>query len=251
MREGQEVAGVGTIPARCFTDHADPPAWGTVVVLAVKRPALATLVPQLEGAGLVVGVQNGLGLEAELAALHPTVAAGTFDGEVRIDNGVVVQRSSRVTVTVSSPQAQDWLAAAGIPVSAARSYAATEARRFLLVDVMGTLGAATGLRNGAFKKGRGKEEFDALLYEAARLLAAYGHEVRSMCARAEFILSRIPVAGTFSLAVDVGRGRRGELDYLTGHVVSECRRLGIPAPAHEHYLGLIEQQLTEAYDRVG
>lgn len=42
-----------------------------------------------------------------------------------------------------------------------------------------------------------------------------------------------------SMAQDIGKGRRTEIDFMNGYIVEKGRLLGIPTPAHEKLVGLV------------
>jgi 2-dehydropantoate 2-reductase len=44
-----------------------------------------------------------------------------------------------------------------------------------------------------------------------------------------------------SMAQDIGKGRRTEIDFMNGYIVEKGKTLGIPTPAHEKLVGLVHK----------
>jgi 2-dehydropantoate 2-reductase len=44
-----------------------------------------------------------------------------------------------------------------------------------------------------------------------------------------------------SMAQDIGKGRRTEIDFMNGYIVDKGRMLGIPTPAHEKLVDLVRK----------
>jgi 2-dehydropantoate 2-reductase len=42
-----------------------------------------------------------------------------------------------------------------------------------------------------------------------------------------------------SMAQDIGKGRRTEIDFMNGYIVEKGKLLGIPTQAHEKLVGLV------------
>jgi 2-dehydropantoate 2-reductase len=44
-----------------------------------------------------------------------------------------------------------------------------------------------------------------------------------------------------SMAQDIGKGRRTEIDFMNGYIVDKGRMLGIPTPSHEKLVDLVRK----------
>ena len=44
-----------------------------------------------------------------------------------------------------------------------------------------------------------------------------------------------------SMAQDIGKGRRTEIDFMNGYIVDKGRSMGIPTPAHEKLVDLVRK----------
>ena len=44
-----------------------------------------------------------------------------------------------------------------------------------------------------------------------------------------------------SMAQDIGKGRRTEIDFMNGYIVDKGRMLGIPTPSHDKLVDLVRR----------
>jgi 2-dehydropantoate 2-reductase len=94
----------------------------------------------------------------------------------------------------------------------------------------------------------------ALLREVGEVARACGHDLAPLEARALDMLDRIPYTMKASMARDFERGRRTELDALTGALVRFADRHGLEIPttrAAYAVLKLREQQAAGAHEALG
>ena len=222
--------------------------WLLLATKAQDTAAAAPWLHQLVGpATRVVVLQNGIEHEARVRPLvgtAPVVPALVYAGAERIAPGhIVYHQGNRVVV----PQGRDGeafaalLAGSWLTIVQAADFTTAAWRKLMSNITANPLTALTLRRMTVFRRPAMDELARGLLSEAAAVGRAAGADVslqdadailRSYAAHAED-------AGT-SMLYDRLAGRPLEHDYLTGAVVREADRLGIPVPLNRAILALLE-----------
>jgi 2-dehydropantoate 2-reductase len=214
-----------------------------VLVKSHQTAAVANVLTRaLEGAGLAVTIQNGLGNpELLAAALGPErVAAGiaimgaalVAPGEVRYVPGRIVLGSSpasaeRVTHLVA------LLAAAGIPSSITHDLAAAVWCKLAANCAVNPLTALYGLTNGELlARGDLRPQVETAAREVGLVAAANGIRLPRDTVESTLETARATTANRSSMLQDLERGARTEIDAMCGAVAREGRRLGIATPVN-------------------
>jgi 2-dehydropantoate 2-reductase len=247
----------GEVHARDVRVVEDPAGPLDVVLLAVKlfdrEAAAARLRPALAEGAVVVPVQNGIDSGEVLArVLGPDHAAAgvAYIAAVIEAPGVIRQTGSFAKLVFGeldgreSPRLEafrDALVAAGCEAEVTGDIALEVWRKFVMLAPMA---GATSLRRQPIGPLRDDPSGRALLEALVAETAAVGR-ARGVALPADIegtILDRLmqmPDAMRTSMQNDLEAGRRLELDWLTGAVVREGERLGVPTPrSREVYLAL-------------
>jgi 2-dehydropantoate 2-reductase len=89
---------------------------------------------------------------------------------------------------------------------------------------------------------------EALLAEAAAVALAYGHDVNDASSRAQMTLDSAPDSMKASMARDFERGKRTELEALTGALVrlAEARGIQVPATRTAYAILKLREQFENA-----
>ncbi|WP_043839044.1 ketopantoate reductase family protein [Muricoccus aerilatus] len=219
-----------------------------VAVFLVKSgatgAAAAALGPALEGAVLLT-LQNGMGNAEALERLpNPVVArgvtmnAGRYLGPGRIERLIHGQPTwlgpVRGPVAALRPLGEAF-AAAGLPAEVIPDPMGAVWAKFVFNAVMNPVGALLlGVNAARYEVAAVRDLIDEMAAECTAVVSALGgrfafdpmgfvHKVRA----GGLPLSRH--AG--SMALDIARGAPTEIEELTGYVVREGERLGVPVPA--------------------
>jgi 2-dehydropantoate 2-reductase len=207
--------------------------------------ALASLASLLSACPLRVTLQNGmgnaealLGRDDAVVARGVTMDAGRFVGPGRVEH-LLHGATTWLGPVRGEVQQLRWFAElltrAGMPCELIADPMDAVWSKFVFNCVMNPVGALVGGSNAArYEVGEVRALIDEMADECRRVVHALGgrfafdpmafvHQVR----RGEVPRSRH--AG--SMALDIARGAETEIDELTGYVVREADRLGIPVPA--------------------
>lgn len=205
------------------------------------------LAPLLRGGGFAVPLENGVESAGQLAAAlgAERVAGGLCFMLSRLDRpGVVVHVGESLKVTVGeltgptrSPRLealQRALQAAQVDCTIAPDIGAATWEKFLFIEPLGAVGAATRVPIGVLRSLR---ESRALLVAAAEEVAALAR-ARGVALPADAVartlatLDRMPAEATASMQRDLAAGRPSELFDQTGAVVRLGREAALPLPVH-------------------
>jgi 2-dehydropantoate 2-reductase len=249
---GLRVEGAGTDGG--FTVHPEarttPPETAELAVVTVKAFDTAAAARALEGVPEVtLSLGNGMGNEAVLAErLDGPVLAGTCTyGALRPDPGLV--RCTGVGEVVLGPREGGESAAADRVGAAFADAMVTEVvpdmprrlREKLAVNA--GINAPTALarvENGALLEGSGNEVARAAAREVAALARVEGVELTD--AAAVDAVERVADAtatNRSSMLQDVERGRRTEVDAISGYVADRGRELGVETPVNATLAALL------------
>jgi 2-dehydropantoate 2-reductase len=257
--EGLRVDGLAPQQVRfpCVTQASDlrGERFDAIVFLVKSKataPVLQALQPLLEGKPLLVTLQNGMGNAELLAATGAPVARGVMMGAGRyVEPGHVehlIAGSTWLGPVQGSVADLQWfadlLAASGLPCELVADPMAAVWSKFVFNCVMNPIGALVGGSNAArYEVPEVGALIDTMADECQRVVRALGgsfafdpmayvHKVR------EGKVPRSRHAG--SMALDIARGAPTEIDELTGWVVAQADRLGIPAPACRSVTALVK-----------
>lgn len=248
---GLRVTGATEREAR-FATTADPAelagrtfdAMLFLIKSSATARALAQLRPALGGRPVLVTLQNGMGnSEALLGIADSVVARGvTTDAGRYIGPGAVehlIRGKTWLGPLRGAVEDVEWLGAlctsAGLPTEVLADPMAAVWSKFVFNSVMNPIGALLlGVNAARYESPEVCALIDDMAGECARVVEALGgrfaydpldyvHKVR----RGEAPLSTH--AG--SMAQDIARGVPTEIDELTGYIVAQGERLGIPTPA--------------------
>jgi 2-dehydropantoate 2-reductase len=264
---GLRVSGKSSLQAtlRAAT-HAGDLGEVDLVIIATKATAVEASARAIAGhfpSALVMTVQNGLGCEA-VVARHgdwPIVSAVTFMSGVRHSDTHVEYELD--TETWMGPWAQGRARYADVQgVAALVQRSGLKARAFedplpaqwsklLFNSCVNSIGALTDLPHvRAFAERRQLTDLGHLVFnmmaEGKRVAAAVGttlHEdpwEMNVKAVSHGQTGNDEYAHVFSMLEDVRARRPTEIDWLTGAVVREARRVGVPAPIHETLYRLVK-----------
>jgi 2-dehydropantoate 2-reductase len=232
-----------------------------VVLVCVKGwqvPEVASrLAPLLGAGGFAVPLENGVESAGQLCAAlgAERVVGGLCFMLSRLDRpGKVVHVGESLRVTVGeltgptrSPRLlalQGALQAAQVDCAIAPDIAAATWEKFLFIEPLGAVGAATRAPIGAL---RALRESRALLVAAAEEVAALARArgvqlAPDAVARTLATVDRMPADATASMQRDLMAGRPSELLDQTGAVVRLGREVELPLPVHAFLWAVLRPQ---------
>ncbi|HEX3805270.1 MAG TPA: 2-dehydropantoate 2-reductase [Gaiellaceae bacterium] len=253
LREhGLRVSGradfTATLTASVSPDELPEPE---LVIVACKAGDLNELATRLEGrwpGATVMTVQNGIGAD-EIVAAHgdwPLLAAVTFMSGTRHEDTHVQYvldtatwiGPARGTTYADAKRVAELVVSAGLEAEAFDDLRPAQWSKLIFNATVNTVAALTGLRHdphfaaleqpsdlGHLVKG--------LMDEGKQVAAAAGVELREDPWEMNVLATRRGSAHYPSMLEDVERRRRTEIDMITGSLVREAHRLGVPVPLHE------------------
>ena len=116
--------------------------------------------------------------------------------------------------------------------------------KFAFISTVATATSYTDETYGSvLNDARNRADFTALLDEFQAVAQARGIALsEDIASRVVAQMERIPTDTTTSMQRDFRAGRSTEVESLTGYVVREGRRLGVPTPVYDlMYRGLLER----------
>lgn len=205
--------------------------------------ALAAATPALAETALLVTLQNGMGnVESLLAGSGPvargtTMHAGRNLGPGRIEHliaGPTTLGPVRGAIDDVRPLVE-LMQAAGLEAEAVADPMGAVWTKFVFNAVMNPVGALVlGVNAARYEVAETRDLIDEMTAECLAVVAALGGRpagdplayVRRVRA------GEVPMSlHAGSMALDMARGVPTEIDELTGYVVREGERLGVPVPA--------------------
>ena len=261
LREGLRVSGKSDFAARvtAASDPAELPEFdlGIVSTKATDLDAAAArLARRFEGATMMT-IQNGLGAE-EILRAHgswPVISAVTFMSGVRHDDAHVEYEldtetwlgpyAGSGTTFETVEEVHDLLVSSGLRARAFADLRPAQWSKLIFNATVNTVAALTDLPHvsqfaaTAEQTDLGRLVRD-LMDEGKRVAAAAGVELhedpwemnvlavrRGETQAAEGAYAHVP-----SMLEDVRSRRRTEVDFITGALVREAGRAGVPVPLH-------------------
>lgn len=237
-----------------------------LVIIATKATAVEASVRAMVGhfpSALVMTVQNGLGCE-EVVARHgnwPIVSAVTFMSGVRhsdlhveyeLDTETWMGPWARADATYADVQRVAALVQrSGLKARAFEDLLPAQWSKLLFNSCVNSIGAVTDLPHvRAFACRENVSDLGNLVFdmmeEGRRIAAAVGTTLyqdpweMNVEAVSHGQTGNDAYAHVFSMLEDVRARRPTEIDWLTGAVVREARRVGVPAPIHETLYRLVK-----------
>jgi 2-dehydropantoate 2-reductase len=225
-----------------------------VVLVTTKAYDTQDAVGQLEpfhGSAVFVSFQNGMGNEEAIAARASRVLGGvTSHGATLPEPGVVNHAGVGDTVVgpfkgVTMEEAReiaDILTKSGI-----QTRVSDDIRRDLWMKLIVNCGinpltAVTGVPNGGLLQVRElRNAMERAVREAVAVARAEGVAIEQDEAMERTVeVARLTAENRSSMLSDVERGRRTEIDAITGHVVSLAEAHGLEVPASRTLLSLVK-----------
>lgn len=265
--EGLRVSGKSNLHAN-IDAATDPARLGDVdlVIIATKATAVEATAKTLAGHfrdATIMTVQNGLGCEEVVARYGdwPIISSVTFMSGVRHSDVHVEYELD--TATWMGPwlqgaagydrveQVADLINRSGLKAEAFRDLRPAQWSKLLFNSSVNSIGAVTDLPH--VKAFAARNELSnlghlvhAMMEEGKRVAAAQGIELyedpwaMNVKAVSHGSTGKEDYAHVFSMLDDVRNRRPTEVDWLTGAVVREAARLGVPAPIHETLYRLVK-----------
>jgi 2-dehydropantoate 2-reductase len=266
-RDGLTVSGKSDLHAD-IEAATDPARLGEVdlVIIATKATAVEATAKTLCGHfpdAAVMTVQNGLGCEAVVARYGdwPIISSVTFMSGVRHSDVHVEYELD--TATWMGPWAEgtagfdvveqvaDLINRSGLKAEAFEDLRPAQWSKLLFNSSVNSIGAVTDLPHvKAFAAQDGIADLGHLVHammdEGKQVAAAQGIELyedpweMNVKAVSHGSTGDEEYAHVFSMLDDVRNRRPTEVDWLTGAVVREAERLGVPAPIHQTLYRLVK-----------
>lgn len=251
------VAGDLHLPKVAATDDPSSVAPVDIVLFAVKlwdtEAAGALLEPVVGPDTRVISVQNGVD---SVERLTPILGANVVGGVAQISAsiaapGVISHTSSFALLRFGRPGgvADPHLAAfaeagkaAGLDMAMSDDIDVDLWKKFVFLVGLADMTAALRLPVGAFRADPDiRPVYLAIMREVVSVAEAKGIALKDGFAedRLAFVDTIAPGMRA-SMAVDLERGNRLELDWLTGKVVALGRRLGVPVPMNEAVYAMLK-----------
>lgn len=228
-----------------------------VLIVATKATGLGAALERIAGEpGLVVPLLNGL---AHLDPLRERFGARAVAGTIRVESdrperGRVVHTSPflRVELASGDPAMRRLLAplagvlsAAGIPARVESSEAQVLWSKLARLNALACTTTAFDLPLGAIREDPGRRAaLEGCVRETVAVASAEGAALDATAVLAE--LESAHATLTSSMQRDVAAGREPELDAIPGSVLRAAAAHGIPCPAIERMVALIERRLAQS-----
>ena len=257
--EGLRVSGRSDRHARvrATTDPAELGA-AELVIVACKGTDLESVASRLEGHARnasVMTVQNGLGAE-DVVAGHgswPLVSAVTFmSGTRHADTHVeyVLDTATwlgpyRDTTFARCEEIAELIRSSGLKAEAFADLRPAQWSKLIFNATVNAVAALTGLRHDfhfadeSTPAGLGHLVHE-LVDEGKRVAAAVGVELREDPWEMNVLATRRGSAHYPSMLEDVDARRPTEIELITGSLIREAERVGVPVPLHTALYRLIK-----------
>ena len=266
-REGLKVSGKSELQTP-IQASMDPEELGEVdlIIIATKATAVEAAAKRLSGHfpnATVMTVQNGLGCEDVVAQYGdwPIISSITFMSGVRHSDvhveyeldtetwmGPWARRGASDEMT---HQVAELINRSGLKAKAFSDVRPAQWSKLLFNSVVNSIGAVTNLPHiKDFAKREKTSDLGRLVFdmmdEGKRVAAAQGIELyedpweMNVNAVSHGQTGDDDYAHVFSMLDDVRSEHLTEVDWLTGAIVREAKKLGIPAPIHETLYGLVK-----------
>jgi 2-dehydropantoate 2-reductase len=257
--EGLHVSGRAEFAAR--VEAATSPgalAEPTLVIVACKGPDVEPVAAGLAGfwpAATVMTVQNGIGAEA-IVARHgdwKLLSAVTFMSGTRHDDTHVEYILDTATwigpgrgaAPADARAAAELIAASGLQAEAFDDLRPAQWSKLIFNATVNTVAALTGLPHDPHFAAEDDPRdlghlVRQLVDEGKAVAVAAGVELREDPWEMNVLATRRGSRHYPSMLEDVNARRPTEVDLITGSLVAEANRLGVPVPLHETMYRLIK-----------
>ena len=253
--EGLRVSGRSSRTAR-VTAAADPAGLPEpeLVIVACKGTDLEALARRLEGhwpAATVMTIQNGLGAEETVAARGnwPLLSSVTFmSGARHSDTHVeyILDTATwigpyRDTTPADARRVAALLVSAGLKAEGFDDLRPAQWSKLIFNATVNAVAALTGLRHDFhYAEGLLGDLVHALVDEGKAAARAAGVELREDPWEMNALATRRGHAHYPSMLEDVEARRPTEIELITGALVREAERHGVPAPLHTALYRLVK-----------
>ncbi len=256
---GLSVSGRGDftahLAAATLPEELDEP---DLVIVACKGTDLEAVAARLEGhwpGATLMTVQNGIGAD-EVVARHgdwPLLAAVTFMSGTRHDDTHVQYvldtatwiGPARGTTYAEAESVAALIESSGLKAEAFEDLRPAQWSKLIFNATVNTVAALTGLPHDAHFAALDAPSdlghlVKGLMDEGKAVAAAAGVELGDDPWEMNVLATQRGSAHYPSMLEDVEAHRRTEIDMITGALVREARRVGVPVPLHETMERLIK-----------
>ncbi len=229
-----------------------------LVILACKGTDLEAVAARLEGrwpGATLMTVQNGIGAD-EVVARHgawPILSAVTFMSGTRHDDTHVQYvldtatwiGPARGTTPADAARVAELIVASGLKAEAFDDQRPAQWSKLIFNATVNTVAALTGLPHDPHFAALERPSdlghlVKGLMDEGKAVAAAAGVELGEDPWAMNVLATKRGSAHYPSMLEDVEAHRRTEVDLITGALVREARRVGVPVPLHETMERLIK-----------
>jgi 2-dehydropantoate 2-reductase len=207
---------------------------------------------------VVVLMHNGMGVAEQILARHPAAApylGSTTEAAYFTVSGELVhagQGDTRIGAA-GKPSAPTWfaeLATSALRFSWEADIEASLWRKLIINCAINPLSAVHSCRNGLLASDPLlREQATILCDELGAITAARGYsELAANVGSMAFEVMTATANNQSSMMLDVKAGRASEIEYITGYLVNEALRLGVPCPANRQLLEQV-RALDKAHAR--
>lgn len=238
--------GGGRYSARVRTAIAGDPVEPVHVVLVLVKshqtPTAGHLAARaLAPRGVAVTLQNGLGNREALqrAVGDQAVVVGvTMAGAMLREPGHVLAYPGKTVLAEGPGQAPalfvELLRSAGLEAELSAHIEPLVWRKLVANCAINPLSALLGVSNGALlEAAESRQTLERAAREAGAVAAAMGIDLGEDPARIATEVARRTAGNRSSMLQDLDREAGTEIDAITGALVREARRLGVPVPVNE------------------
>jgi len=208
----------------------------------------------LQRAPLVVSLQNGFGVEAEILGIVPSenfLRGTTSQGATLLAPGRVRWAGKGIThlgqwqgqPTPAMQSIVDALNQSGLETHAAGNVKALVWAKLIVNSAINALTALFDVPNGVLLKDPGlRELLRSVTRESVAVARAYGFALSEseMLARVEQVCQQT-AENISSMLQDVRRKRPTEIEFINGAIVREGKRLGVETPLNQLLLRLVQK----------
>lgn len=266
-QEGLKVSGKSDLQTPILASmHPEELGPVDLIIIATKATAIEAAAQRLSGHfpdATVMTVQNGLGCEDVVAQYGdwPIISSITFMSGVRHSDthveyeldtetwmGPWARHGASDTMT---EQVADLIKLSGLKAQAFSDVRPAQWSKLLFNSVVNSISAVTNLPHvSRFAKRDGLADLGQLVFdmmgEGKRVAAAQGIELHedpwemNVKAVSHGQTGDDDYAHVPSMLEDVRSRRLTEIDWLTGAIVREAKKLGVPVPLHEILYSLVK-----------
>lgn len=257
--QGLRVSGRAQFEARLVA-ATDPSALPEpeLVIVASKGGDVETMAMELAGhwsGAILMTVQNGIGADAIIARhgdwrllVSVTFMSGTRHADAHVEYVLDTATwigPSRGTTPADARAVAALIASSGLKAEAFDDLRPAQWSKLIFNATVNTVAALTGLPHDAHFAAEGDPRdlghlVKQLVDEGKAVAAAAGVELREDPWEMNVLATQRGSRHYPSMLEDVDARRPTEVDLITGSLVAEAHRLGVPVPLHETMYRLIK-----------